>query len=60
MLDKALKYQKAFELFKVQDKKYTLECNKDKGVPSEDDWGYARSLLPFLKIFYDCTNRISG
>ncbi|XVF20903.1 hypothetical protein REPUB_Repub12eG0043500 [Reevesia pubescens] len=31
-----------------------------KGCPTETDWEHARSMLPFLKAFYDSTLRISG
>ncbi|KAL3507134.1 hypothetical protein ACH5RR_032516 [Cinchona calisaya] len=31
-----------------------------RGLPSEFDWDYARNLLPFLKVFYDTTVRLSG
>jgi len=28
-------------------------------MPLEEDWEYARSVLPFLKMFYDSTMHIS-
>ncbi|KAL3536597.1 hypothetical protein ACH5RR_005058 [Cinchona calisaya] len=31
-----------------------------RGLPSEFDWDYACNLLPFLKVFYDTTLRLSG
>jgi hypothetical protein len=33
---------------------------KGNGVPTVYDWVYVCSVLPFLKIFYDATNLISG
>ena len=61
MLEAALKHQKAFELPELQDKKYVDELSREKGkgAPSKGDWDYAWSILPFLKMFYDCTICIS-
>ncbi|RYQ99307.1 hypothetical protein Ahy_B07g087231 [Arachis hypogaea] len=55
-----LKHQKAFELLEMQDKKFVEELNKGRGVPLIQDWDYAKSVLPFLEMFYDATFRISG
>ncbi|KAL4381415.1 hypothetical protein AHAS_Ahas04G0131200 [Arachis hypogaea] len=44
----------------MQDKKFVEELNKGRGVPSIQDWDYAKSVLPFLEMFYDATLRISG
>jgi hypothetical protein len=61
MLDSALKHQKAFEVLEIQDPKYSEELvEKGKGVPTYMDWEEAQAILPFLKIFYDATLRISG
>nr|KYP34953.1 hypothetical protein KK1_044037 [Cajanus cajan] len=60
MLEAALKYKKAFDLLEMQDNKYVEDLHKGKGVPLESDWNDARLLLPFLKMFYDATIRISG
>ncbi|XP_057734179.1 zinc finger BED domain-containing protein RICESLEEPER 2-like [Arachis stenosperma] len=60
MLVAALKHQKVFELLEMQDKKFVEELNKGRGIPSIQDWDYAKSVLPFLEIFYDATLRISG
>ncbi|KAL4275935.1 hypothetical protein AHAS_Ahas20G0156900 [Arachis hypogaea] len=56
----ALKHQKAFELLEMQDKKFVEELNKGRGVPSIQDWDYAKFVLPFLEMFYDATLCISG
>ncbi|WVZ09209.1 hypothetical protein V8G54_013739 [Vigna mungo] len=61
MLEASLKYKDAFVLLDMQDTKFGIEMAKSNGgVPLEEDWEYARSILPFLKIFYDSTLRISG
>nr|KYP41362.1 Putative AC transposase [Cajanus cajan] len=61
MLEASLKYKDAFVLLDMQDKKFGVEMAKGNGsVPLEEDWEYARSVLPFLKMFYDSTMRISG
>ncbi|KAL4366059.1 hypothetical protein AHAS_Ahas07G0168200 [Arachis hypogaea] len=60
MLEAALKLRAAFDLLELQDDKYINEMSKSYGVPTDDDWTYAESILPFLKIFYDATLRISG
>ncbi|KAL4337260.1 hypothetical protein AHAS_Ahas12G0092400 [Arachis hypogaea] len=60
MLEAALKLRAAFDLLELQDDKYINELSKSYGVPTDDDWTYAESILPFLKIFYDATLRISG
>ncbi|WVZ25696.1 hypothetical protein V8G54_004240 [Vigna mungo] len=61
MLETSLKYKDAFVLLDMQDKKFGDEMAKSNGgVPLEEDWEYARSILPFLKLFYDSTLRISG
>ena len=60
MLDTALKFQKAFDLFELRDSKFKAELSLGKGVPTVEDWIYVKSVLPFLKIFYGATMRISG
>ncbi|XP_050233558.1 zinc finger BED domain-containing protein RICESLEEPER 2-like [Mercurialis annua] len=55
MLEAALKFRKAFDLLEIIDSKYVLELTLKKGTPTNDDWDYARTLLPFLKVFYDTT-----
>ncbi|XP_020229505.1 zinc finger BED domain-containing protein RICESLEEPER 2 [Cajanus cajan] len=60
MLEAALKLHKAFEELEMQDKKYIEELEKVKGVSSYADWEFVRAILPFLKLFYDATLRMSG
>ncbi|KAJ9548188.1 hypothetical protein OSB04_020731 [Centaurea solstitialis] len=60
MLESAIKFQAAFDMLEEQDSKYRSELLSLKGMPTEEDWDYARCLLPFLKGFYTSTLRISG
>ncbi|XP_012568376.1 zinc finger BED domain-containing protein RICESLEEPER 2-like [Cicer arietinum] len=62
MLDSALKHRKAFEVLEIHDPKYSEELlkGKGKGVPTSFDWAKAQPIMPFLKMFYDATLRISG
>nr|XP_025677812.1 zinc finger BED domain-containing protein RICESLEEPER 2-like [Arachis hypogaea] len=62
MLEVALKHRKAFELLALKDNAYIGEMNggKGKGVPSDSDWEYAESIVPFLRVFSDATIRVSG
>ncbi|GJW07316.1 retrotransposon protein, putative, ty1-copia subclass [Tanacetum coccineum] len=56
----AIKFQAAFDMLEEQDSKYRSELLSSKGMPTEEDWDYARCLLPFLRGFYTATLRISG
>ena len=60
MLESAIKFQDAFDLLEEQDSKYKSELESLRGLPTEEDWEYARCLLPFLRGFYTSTLRISG
>lgn len=60
MLESATKFQAAFDMLEEQDSKYKSELLGMRGIPLEEDWEYARSLLPFLRGFYNSTLRISG
>ncbi|XP_056683460.1 zinc finger BED domain-containing protein RICESLEEPER 2-like [Spinacia oleracea] len=61
MLDYAMVFRKAFDLLENSDGgKYVAELTKQAGVPVDYDWDHASSFLPFLKIFYDATLRLSG
>ena len=60
MLDCDLIFQKAFDRLEEEDPKFKGELEKLKGTPTEADWDYVRSLLPFLKQFHDATLKVSG
>ncbi|XP_057744911.1 zinc finger BED domain-containing protein RICESLEEPER 2-like [Arachis stenosperma] len=62
MLEVALKHRKAFELLAMKDNTYIGEMNggKGRGVPSDLDWEYAESIVPFLQVFSDATICVSG
>ncbi|KAL9227709.1 hypothetical protein vseg_003363 [Gypsophila vaccaria] len=61
MLDSALIYRKAFLKLETSDGgKFRSELEKNRGVPVDGDWERVAHLLPFLKIFYDATLRLSG
>lgn len=61
MLEYACIYRRAFDLLETSDGgKFKAELSKSYGVPTDDDWDRVMSLLPFLKMFYDATVRLSG
>lgn len=53
MLDKALKYQRALNRFKIVDKNY-------KHCPSSEEWKKAKTIHEILMPFYKITNLMSG
>lgn len=53
MLESALQYRKAFEIFQVADRNF-------KHCPSDEEWERAERICEFLEPFYDITNLISG
>uniref|UniRef100_A0A803LEN4 hAT-like transposase RNase-H fold domain-containing protein n=1 Tax=Chenopodium quinoa TaxID=63459 RepID=A0A803LEN4_CHEQI len=61
MLEYAMVYRKDFDLLENSDGgKFLAKLTKLSGVPTDNDWDRVASLLPFLKIFYDATLRLSG
>lgn len=60
MLESALKFERAFSNMEFRDSKYAQELSKGKGLPTSEDWNYARRFLPFLKLFFDTTIKVSG
>ncbi|KAL2901582.1 Zinc finger BED domain-containing protein RICESLEEPER 2 [Bienertia sinuspersici] len=61
MLECALIYRRAFDFLEFSDGgKFRSELSKSLGVPSDDDWDCVKAFVPFLKIFYDATLRLSG
>ncbi|CAN1279080.1 Zinc finger BED domain-containing protein RICESLEEPER 2 [Linum perenne] len=60
MLQSAIVFQRAFERLEEKDSVFRSELQKLKGTPLETNWVYVKSLLPFLKSFYDVTLKVSG
>ncbi|KAL2893529.1 Zinc finger BED domain-containing protein RICESLEEPER 2 [Bienertia sinuspersici] len=60
MFEFAIKCKKAFAFLLVKDSTCYKELRKIGGGPSEDDWKWVGTSLPFLNIFYDATLRLSG
>ncbi|CAN1135792.1 Zinc finger BED domain-containing protein RICESLEEPER 2 [Linum perenne] len=60
MLQLVVAFQRAFERLEEKDLVFRSELQKSKGTPMETDWVYVKSLLPFLKSFYDATSKVSG
>lgn len=53
MLEKALKYQRAFNRFKVVDKSY-------RHCPTNEEWSKAKSIMEILRPFYKITVLMSA
>ena len=70
MLENVEKFKKAFERLEDEDSNYRVyfidkdECRNSGtlcgGPPNEEDWKNCKSLVKFLKLFYDATKRFSG
>nr|XP_021851849.1 zinc finger BED domain-containing protein RICESLEEPER 1-like [Spinacia oleracea] len=61
MLEVVVVYQRAFELLECSDGgKFKNDLDKQYGVPQIGDWVHVASFIPFLKMFYDATLRVSG
>jgi len=43
-----------------QDSKFVEELFKAKGLPTNEDWKYARQFITFLKLFFDATLKVSN
>ena len=55
MLDKALKFEKAFARMYVDDQNYQKQCREIGTTtknPSTDDWKNVKAFVKFLNIFY--------
>ena len=59
MLETVVGFEKAFERLELQDPSYKAELGVD-GVPTYDDWMYAKDFKAFLKHFFDLTKKVSG
>ncbi|CAO2832429.1 unnamed protein product [Amaranthus hypochondriacus] len=63
ILDCAYIYRRAFDTLEVSDGgkfKKELEKNGGSGTPTDYDWDRIYAFLPYLKMFYDTTLRLSG
>ena len=60
MLKTAVMFKKAFQNLHSKDVACIKELEKSGGVPTEEDWKKTGTFLPFLKIFYDATLKLSG
>lgn len=60
MLESALKFKKAFLNLCSYDANFQKEVKKFGGEPSLEDWDRVKYLLPFLKLFYEATLKMSG
>ncbi|XP_074300367.1 zinc finger BED domain-containing protein RICESLEEPER 2-like [Silene latifolia] len=60
MLETAMKFRKAFGLLINKDTQLQKEMRKLKEPLLADDWKHVSYFLPFLKIFYDATVKMSG
>ncbi|XP_074267907.1 zinc finger BED domain-containing protein RICESLEEPER 2-like [Silene latifolia] len=60
MLDIAIKFKKAFGCLLVKDSNLQKEMKKVGDYLTIDEWKQVSYFLPFLKIFYDATLKLSG
>ncbi|KAK2408991.1 zinc finger BED domain-containing protein RICESLEEPER [Trifolium repens] len=61
MLNVAVKYKNAFDLFYIRDPSFQHEMLlKSADGLQEKDWDYVISVLPLLELFYKSTTRLSG
>jgi len=60
MLDCASKFRKTFGNLESKGSLYLKELRKHGGSPIQYDWNRIEALLPFLKIFYETTLKLSG
>lgn len=58
MLSVAVKFQKAFEHFEIDDPHFLTSLTH--GVPTNADWDNVKRMVDLLSIFYHLTIRISG
>ncbi|XP_074297522.1 zinc finger BED domain-containing protein RICESLEEPER 2-like [Silene latifolia] len=60
MLDIAIKFKKAFGCLLLKDSNLQKEMKKVGEYLTTDEWKQVSYFLPFLKIFYDATLKMSG
>lgn len=49
-----------FNSLEFHDSKFVEELSKAKELPTNEDWKYVRHFLPFLKLFFYATLKVSG
>ncbi|XP_051184587.1 zinc finger BED domain-containing protein RICESLEEPER 2 [Lolium perenne] len=59
MLDRAERFEEAFESFLLKDPDYKTELGEGNGVPQHTDWMHARKFTKFLKHLYRLTCSVS-
>jgi hypothetical protein len=59
MLDRAGRFEEAFESFLLKDPAYKTELGESNGVPQHTDWKHARKFTQFLKHLYRLTCGVS-
>lgn len=59
MLKTAVMFKKTFQNLHSKDVTCIKELEKSGGAPTEEDWKKIGTFLPFLKIFYDATIKLS-
>jgi glucuronate isomerase len=59
MLDRAGRFEEAFESFLLKDPAYKTELEESNGVPQHTDWKHARKFTQFLKHLYRLTCGVS-
>lgn len=62
MLEVAEKFERAFDRLEYDDLSYVIALTVDKGpgCPNYDDWTRARTIMKFLKVFYETTLAVSS
>jgi hypothetical protein len=59
MLDRAKRFEEAFESFLLKDPAYKTKLEESNGVPQHTDWKHARKFTKFLKHLCGLTRRVS-
>lgn len=60
VIDCASKYRKTFSNLESKGGLFVKEFRKHGGPPTKYDWNRIEAFLPFLKVFYETTLKLSG
>ncbi|CAL1385330.1 unnamed protein product [Linum trigynum] len=60
MLQSAVKYEHAFDLYRLSYKQFKNDLEAKSGIPDIHDWESARRMMKFLEQFYHFTLKVSG